>query len=801
MSKLPGGWFTVLSNVVNVKTSGCFTGKRFGQDAREAESFVKAGEFVGKLYEALRGQYVNSGHEDNLKSLGKLCVRLAFCLYAEASGMFGNSGAFLRCLEKDSAEDCREALSELFQILNTPPEQRNPHQARQFFELPFISSGLFAEDNPKIPPLGGEVHRLLLQEMEGGFDWGAIPCTVLGSVFECTLNPQTRRQVGTHYTCTENIHKLIDPLFLDDLRAELAGIDGCVDEPEEKQKALREFQYKLSRLTFLDPACGSGQFLIEAYISVRRLENEVIVKLGRIQKATDFVNNPIMVNLGQFYEIELDEFAEAVAKTSLWMAEMQMLAELKLIPGISNTFLSPKEQADIYKGNALRMDWAEVIRPEKLSYIIGNPPFVGYSVQSWEQKYDREAVYVDEQGQPYKNAGKIDYVACWYFKSAQFMQGTGIKAAFVSTNSITQGEQVANVWQPLYERFGLHINFAHRTFRWDLGSSLKAHVHCVIIGFACDREPEVKLLFTDNECRKVPVINPYLLEAPVQFIRTRRLPLCDVPLMKRGSQPTDDGNLILTAEEKDALIQAEPRAARFIRPFVMGKEFLERRLRYCLWLVNAIPEDIAELSLVRQRVEKVREFRLNSKKLATRRKAKTPHLFDEIYECTSTYVAVPTVSSGCRKYIPIDYLSPDIISGDAMRCMEGASLYHFGVLASIVHMAWTRVVTGRLKSDYCYSNTLVYNNFPWPNPEPAQEAEIIRTAQAILTARALYPQKKLAELYDDTLMPLELYRAHRENDIAVMAAYGFTSCLSEDILVAELMERHHKLEADSGGLD
>ena len=542
-------------------------------------------------------------------------------------------------------------------------------------------------------------------------------------------------------------------------------------------------------LKLVDPACGSGNFLTETYISLRRLENDVLRELQQGQMVFgDATWNPIQVSINQFYGIEINDFAVTVAKTALWIAESQMMKETESIVLMQLDFLPLKTNASIVEGNALRIDWEEVVPKYKLSYIMGNPPFVGYSLQSKQQKEDILSIYVDEKGKTYKTAGKIDYVAGWYFKAAQLMQNTSIRTAFVSTNSITQGEQVAGVWKPLFERFGIHIDFAHRTFIWDSEASLKAHVHCVIVGFSTTPNQQARKIYTSERFQIVNNINAYLVDAENVFIEGRSKPICDVPVLQNGGKPTEGGFLILTEEEKGTLLREEPQAEKLIRPYMMGKDFIERKPRYCLWMVGVSPVLINKCPQVKKRIEQVREYRLASSKAATRKKAETPMLFDEVRECKTDYVAIPKVSSQNRRYIPMEYLSADIIPGDKLFMLQDASLYELGILTSNVHMAWMRAVCGRLKSDYSYSNSIVYNNFPWPEPTEAQKAKIEQTAQAILDARALYPDSSLADLYDEVLMPPELRKAHQNNDRAVMQAYGFDiKTTTESKCVAELM--------------
>ncbi|MDE5861637.1 MAG: methylase, partial [Ruminococcus sp.] len=575
---------------------------------------------VGKLYDLILKQYKNPDSPETLKSLNMLCVRLVFCLYAEDSGIFGSHKMFGNYLKQFSVKDVRKALIELFQVLDIKPEDRDPYLDDDLSAFPYVNGGLFADENIEIPRFTDEIVDLLVNGASKVFNWAEISPTIFGAVFESTLNPDTRRSGGMHYTSIENIHKVIDPLFLEDLRAELATILE-IKVNKTRLSRLEDFRNKLSLLTFLDPACGSGNFLTETYISLRRLENEALRAIYGGQKQFNIDDNLIKVGIHQFYGIEINDFAVTVAKTALWIAESQMMKETEEIVEHELDFLPLKSYANITEGNALRIDWADIVPKEKLSYIMGNPPFVGYSLQSKEQKADILSIYVDENGKPYKTAGKIDYVAGWYFKATQLMHNTAIQTAFVSTNSITQGEQVASVWKPLYERFGVSVDFAYRTFRWDSEATLKAHVHCVIVGFSTMNNNSLKKLYNSENFQLVKNISPYLIASPNIFIESRRNPLCDVSEMVRGSQPTDNGNLILTEEEKNELLKAEPQAEKFIRPFMMGKDFIQRKPRYCLWLVGANPADLKKCRKVMERVEQVRTFRLASKKEATRKKA------------------------------------------------------------------------------------------------------------------------------------------------------------------------------------
>ena len=754
---------------------------------KELEVSIQAGEIVGVLYDKILSQYKDPSNPESQKALNKLCVRLVFCLYAEDAGIFGSKNMFHDYMEQFPAAMFREQLIKLFRILDQKPEDRDPYEDEKLLAFPYVNGGMFAGDI-EIPRINYEIRTLILQRASDDFDWSLISPTIFGAVFESTLNPETRRAGGMHYTSIENIHKVIDPLFLNDLKAELADIKATSVAKTKKDRAYA-FQDKISKLKFFDPACGSGNFLTESYTSLRRLENEALRIIYGGDRVIGEFADPIKVSINQFYGIEINDFACSVAQTALWIAESQMMQETDEIVGFNLDPLPLKTYTNIHEGNALRMDWNEVVPTSELNYIMGNPPFVGYQYQSNEQKADLASVCPE--------CGKsIDYVVGWYYKSAQMMQGTKIKTALVSTNSITQGEQVSLVWRPLMDKQNVHIDFAYRTFRWDSEASMQAHVHCVIIGFSTGCASPSSSGYKIFDGQKVTIasnISPYLLDAPTIFIDRRSEPLCGVPSFVRGCQPTDDGNFILTEEERDELLKQEPQAAQFIRPFMMGKDFIQRKPRYCIWLVGANPSDLKKCPSILQRVSNVREFRMKSTKAATRAKADTPTLFDEIREPQTAYVSFPTVSSGARSYIPVDYLPQEIIPGNKIYFMQDASLYHFGVVVSLVHMAWNRMVCGRLKSDYNYSNTIVYNNFPWPQPAEAQRQKIEQTAQAILDARNLYPTSSLADLYDETVMPPELRKAHRANDAAVLEAYGFPKDATESDIVARLFKMYQDL--------
>ena len=820
---------------------------------KELEISKKAGDIIGEIYDAILKQYKDADNPSpaTLKSLNMLCVRIVFCLYAEDAGIYGHKSIFGDYLKQFEAKDLRRALLDLFQILDQKEEERDEYLEESLAAFPYVNGGLFTEEDRTIPPLTQEIKDLLVRHASNEFDWSEISPTIFGAIFESTLNPQTRRSGGMHYTSIENIHKVIDPLFLDDLKAEFEELKQIKNTTKRIEK-VKEFHKRLGTLKFLDPACGSGNFLTETYLSLRKLGNECIkveLNIGEGELALAYkAEDLIQVSIQQFYGIEINDFAAVVAKTALWIAESQMMNETAKIIEKDLKFLPLHTYANIVEGNALRVDWAKIgdrnkelgnrsqkventnsysispssshLTPTSFDYILGNPPFVGAQYMTKEQKSDLMALFPGN-----KHAGELDFVCGWYKKASDLIKNTNILCAFLSTNSITQGEQVSALWKDLFAE-GIRFDFGYRTFRWDSEANIKAHVHCVIIGFSCkavgNRSEDIggrrndtnsyflspksykkKIFLNESQFIEAKNINGYLLDAPNIFIEKRSKPICDVPPMIRGSSPIDDGNLLLTIEEKEEYLKKEPQGEKFLRPFMMGKDFIDRKPRWCFWLVGANPTELKKCLILLKKIEAVREFRLRSSKAATRQKADTPMLFDEIREPKNSYIGLPTVSSESRRYVPIDYLTHDIIPGNKIYFMENATLFHFGVLTSNVHMAWMRAVCGRLEMRYNYSNTIVYNNFPWPvlgDRSEVQEANscemrkrIEQTAQAILDARALYPDPSLADLYDETLMPPELRKAHQANDRAVMAAYGFSTKMTESECVAELFKLYDSL--------
>ena len=755
---------------------------------REMSLSIEAGEIVGLLYDEILKHYHDPEAEHTLKSLNMLCVRLVFCLYAEDAGLFGSKYQFHDYLARFAARDLRRALMDLFKVLNTPIERRDPYLDEALAAFPYVNGELFADADIEIPQLDERVKDLLLAKASDDFDWSDISPTIFGAVFESTLNPETRRKGGMHYTSIENIHKVIDPLFLDELKAELRDILAG-KQRNVRVKRLNEFRERLATLRFLDPACGSGNFLTEAFLSLRSLENEALRALHQLQLILNY-DNVIKVSIDQFYGIEINDFAVAVAKTALWIAESQMIEETERIVSKDLHFLPLKSFPNIVEANALRIDWEDVVPKARLNYIMGNPPFSGARMMSPEQKRDLFFTFGDT-----KNAGNLDFVSCWFKKAADYMAGTPIHAALVATNSITQGEQPAILWPPLLAA-GNRIDFAYRTFRWDSEAKSKAHVHCVIIGFSLGGGLKPLLFDETGKPSTAANINPYLVDAPNVLISSRKQPICKVPEIGMGNQPIDGGYYLFTQEEMDDFVRREPCSAQYFRPWFGAEEFINRKCRYCLWLGECSPNVLRSMPECLKRVEAVREYRLASRRVSTRKLADRPTRFQTENMPKEDYIVIPEVSSERRRYIPMGFMTPDVLCSNKMRLIPRATLYHFGVLMSNVHMDWTRATCGRLKSDYQYSNNVVYNNFPWPDASAELQRKIAATAQGILAARALYPDSSLADLYDEVTMPIELRQAHQANDRAVMGAYGFPTKLTEPDIVAELMKRYQALADD-----
>ena len=758
---------------------------------REKDLSVAAGEIVGKLYGGLSGKYLDiENSEEEQRSLNILITRLVFLLYAEDAGLLQEHQAFYRYLERYEAAGVRDALVELFRVLDQPYAERDKYANPILLAFPYVNGGLFAGDIV-IPQFDDGLRELLLTEASAGFDWKHISPTIFGAVFESTLNPETRRQGGMHYTSIENIHKVTGPLFHDALVEELARIEGIRVERERKFR-LRAFHEKLASVKVLDPACGSGNFLTETYIGLRKLENRVLESLqdGRISMATE-ADSPIKVSIGQFYGIEINDFAVSVARTALWIAEQQMAEKTQEITMQWFDFLPLKSLPNVVCGNALRMDWDDVLPASECNYIIGNPPYKGAHASEQPRTPKQTADLVNAFGGK-KGTADADYVAAWFAKAADYANGRTIPTAFVATNSIGQGQQPAIIMPYLWER-GLKVIFAYQPFLWGSEANDKAAVAVTIVGMSSGNEQPI---WFDTEYRtgdvigksEVNNIGPYLKPGPNDFVGNRSKPLCDVPEMKIGSQPIDGGNYIFKPVEREDFLRREPGAERFIHEFLGSAEFLNNRMRYVLWLGEASDDDLASLPLCRERIENVRLYRLASNRASTRKAAEAPnHFGTEIISKTNS-IAVPEVSSERREYIPIGFMTPDIFCSNKLRLIPDADIYMFGVLHSQFHNAWMRSVAGRLEARYSYSTGVVYNNFVWPEPTVEQRQIVEECAQAVLDARDAHPGDSLATLYDPDRMPADLMAAHKALDAAVEATYGVDFGGDEEKIVAHLFK-------------
>lgn len=761
------------------------------QIEKETKVSIQAGELVGQIYDELLEQYNSPENPDSLESINQLCVRLVFCFYAEDAGLFGKRGMFHDYLADFNSRYFRNAIIDLFHVLNTKEKDRDPYLDDNLASFPYVNGNLFEDMDIEVPQFTDHLRELILQNATSDFDWSEISPTIFGGVFESTLNPDQRREGGMHYTSIENIHKVINPLFLDELKEELNEIKQLKQTAAIRRRA-QAFQKKLGSLTFFDPAAGSGNFLTETYLCLRELENETLLLVFEDHARLDTGEDLIKVTLDQFYGLEINDFAVSVAKTALWIAESQMFEKTKDLIFSEVDFFPLKSYTNIKEGNALTVNWNTVVDKRDLNYIIGNPPFSGYSNQSEEQKNEILSLYIDEEGKPYKGAGKIDYVAGWFIKAAEHMVGSNIRTAFVSTNSITHGDQVTSIWKPLFERFKIHIDFVHRSFKWQSEASMKANVYVVIIAFSPSENSRKKIIYDSNMISKAENINAYLVDGPNIFIESRTKPLTDILEMTTGNRPADGGHLIMKEDEYKEFIKSEPKAEKFIKKLTGGSEFINEKYRYCLWLVDAEPSELRKMPLVMERIKKVKEDRL--KGAPDRQKlAETPTLFRETRN-PNQYIIIPYTSSERRKYIPIGFLGKDVIPTDGARIIPQADIYYFGILTSNVHMAWMRAVAGRMKIDYRYSKNIVYNNFPWPELTEKQKDMISKTAQNIIDARNLYPNSSLADLYDELTMPPELRKAHQENDRVVMEAYGMDiRNTTESDAVAKLFELYNVL--------
>lgn len=759
----------------------------------EKQISVDAGNLVAKIYDELAIAY-EKGKKGSLstphiqESLNMLIVRLVFLLYADDTGLLGERDMFQRFIERRDPDQIRDGLIQLFKVLDQDPDknQRNDYISDEFKQFKYVNGGMFSDENIVIPQFTPELKELILNDAGKGFDWSNISPTIFGAVFESTLNPETRRSGGMHYTSIENIHKVIDPLFLNDLRDEFDKIQNMANVNQRKDRAI-EFQEKIGKLKFFDPACGSGNFLTETYLSLRKMENECLKII--------YGNEPILatgdivkVHIQNFYGIEINDFAVSVARTAMWIAESQMLEQTKDTVYYNKDFLPLDSNDSIYEGNALRMNWEDIVKPYELDYIMGNPPFIGNYLRTKDQQIDMDIIF-----KGFKSYKKIDYVACWYKKAADYMNGSSISAAFVSTNSICQGISIIQLWRPLIQDYGLNINFAIRTFKWMNEATNGANVFCVVVGFSY-RNKKKKTIEDHNSVSMVTHINPYLIDAPDVFINSRSQPISDVPEMRYGTKFTDDGELSnISDEKKKSLIDSGVLPSLF-KHILGSREFINRNEhRWGLWLLDSQPSSWRKSKSIVEILQKVSDFRKKSRKAATRKLAEVPFQPEFNSYSNSDFLLVPSVSSQKRKYIPIGYFDNSYITTNACFLIPNANKYTFGIMTSIVHNAWMRVVAGRLKADYRYSNTIVYNTFPWPEVDDKQKGAISKTAQDILNARSLYPDSSLADLYDPLTMPIELRKTHEANDKAVLKAYGLKPNATEEEIVQHLFKMYENL--------
>ena len=765
---------------------------------------IQAGVVVSKIYDTLLSNYHGTITPEVLQDLNKLCVRFVLCLYAEDAGLLNSRTQLHDFLLGLPPKVVRYVLPHLFKALTTQSDERDANDLEEIRAFPYVDGALFESELHHLPVFTEEVIDLLVNQASAHFKWRDISPTIFGAIFESTLNPQTRRLGGMHYTSIENIHKVIDPLFLDDLWAEFHQISTIKSE-NSRTRQLDRFQDKLASLKFLDPACGSGNFLTEIYISLRRLENELIrVRDGGRASLGREVFDPIKVSINQLYGIEINDFAVSVARTALWIAENQMLQETCNILGFDLEGLPLKSYPNICEANALTTSWSQVVPYEELDYIIGNPPFSGYSVMSPQQKSDMCAVFGDNSRNA-KGVGMLDYVCAWFKKAADIMaEHPHIQTAFVATNSICQGTSVANLWRGLLQQ-GIEIEFAYRSFRWNNEAMDKAAVYCVIIGMQAqsttasasgNKAAKAKLLFAENgEKSQVAHINAYLIAGDDIFIEHRNQPLCGVPTGAIGSKLTDGGNFLFSPEEKEDFLSKEPQAAPYFRQWFGAEEFLHGTERYCLYLGECTEQQLLRLPQCRKVLAAVKEYRLNSRKAATRKLAEKPWRFESTNIPQGNVLVIPKDSSGRRRYIPMGFMSAqECLFGDKLRLFPRVTLYHFSVLTSSVHMVWVNAVGGRLKQDFSYTNTLVYNNFPWPEQGSAQlKQRLSASASKILKIRKEFADFTLAQLYEPEAMPQSLLNAHQENDALVMQAYGFAPDLSEDQILSQLFALYQKL--------
>jgi len=758
---------------------------------------------IGSLYNDIIALYKKEEITPKLlHDLNVFCVRMVFCFYAEDSLVFPKKDMFGNFLKPftNNRIGFRIILKHIFGVLNTPYEERDSEE-KELNLFPYINGGLF-EKKTQLPRFSESIALTITQKISLGFDWSPINPAIFGAMFESTLSSDDRREGGMHYTTTDNIDKALAPLFLGDLRQKLDSAVRIAD-PKEKRETLLWLQDTLAGIRILDPACGSGNFLTYAYMELRRIENKILYEL--LTDGYVLPENPIKVSLSQFYGFEINDFAVDVAKTALWISQNQMLHETQQILGLSLPELPLCNIDTFHCVNSLRINWEDFVKPQYLDFIVGNPPFVGARLMNAAQKEDVVNIF----GNGWKNTGNMDYVTCWYKRAFDFIkQNPKIRCAFVSTNSICQGEQVANLWKPLMEN-GLNIDFAYRTFRWESDSVGMAHVHCVIIGWSADGSSAngrpaactPTIYNADGTTEHAKNINAYLLDGENIFVESRNTPICDVPEIGIGNKPIDDGNYLFSEEEKSDFIKKEPKSEQYFRPWVGSDEFINNKKRYCLWLGDANPLELTKMPLVMKRINAVKKFRLKSKSEGTNKIADKPTRFHVENLPKNDYLLIPSVSSEKRKYIPIGFMNKDVIASNLVLIIHNATLYEFGILTSIVHNAWMRVVAGRLESRYRYSKDIVYNNFPWPewsadgsSAMGRLAASIPDAAQKILDIREKYLSQgaSLATLYGENLDMLfhDLSTAHRELDKIVLKLYGLKPNATEPEMVAKLFEMY-----------
>lgn len=764
---------------------------------REKEISIKAGELIGKLYNELYQQYHNPDTPQALHSLNVLCIRLVFCLFAEKSLLFGdNRSAFHDYLKAYKPSQMRKAIQDLFDVLDTEEDKRDPYMEEPLNKFPYVNGGLFnKEDKLEIPQFTESIANLLLNECSAGFDWSGISPTIFGALFEDTMNPETREIGGMHYTSVENIHKVIDPLFMSGLTREFKEILQIKTDKKRKQ-ALLSFQEKIGELRFLDPACGSGNFLTETYLSLRKLENEVLKILsdGTISMNGDF--SPIKVKIEHFYGMEVNDFAVTVAKAALWIAEAQMMKETENIVQKDLEFLPLKSYSHIQQANALTKDWNDIITSDNLSYIIGNPPFKGKKTREKAQKEELEQLIGTDSDQP----GNLDYVSGWFFKAARFIQGTKIKVSFVSTINITRGEQVSLLWKTLLEKYNIQIYYAYLPFEWYSEAKNNAQVHCTIMGFGCFENDNPKMIYygSEDEAPKIAKnISPYLRDEENILVASRpSKPLCKVPSTGIGNKPISGKYFHFKPKEMAEFIKKEPLAEKYFYEWYGADELIKGHRRYFLWLAKCPPSELRKMPLCKERIELVKKARSKSSDAGTRKLADFPTKFHVTNIPTKDFMVIPEVSSENRDYIPMEYVevkdTTKKLFSNLVKLMPGATLYHFGVLQSKVHMIWTKAICGYKDFRPRYSTDVVFNNFPWPTVTEKDKKNIAKLAKKILDSRAKYPDSSLADLYDTSSMPDDLKKAHLDNDKAVMAAYGFTGKSDEEVTKA-LLQLYKKL--------